>query len=76
VDLVRPFLHEEGSMRTRETLLTPSPDSRDLYQVRMTFSALNALGGRQEVVAVGGVQLAADSMPGSIRRRGADLRIA
>ncbi len=52
-DLVRPLLHDEGSMETHETRWSVEPDANGYHTVLMEYSAKNTAGGREKVVALG-----------------------
>ena len=65
-DLVRPMLQDEGSMETHETRFSGQPGPDGWHQVRMTFSAENAFGGRVKSIAVGRVRLPTNVEPNSL----------
>ena len=54
-NLVRPLLNDRGSMETHETRFSRTARSGGWHDVRMTYSAKNALGGRVTTVATGQV---------------------
>ena len=65
-DLVRPLLQDEASMETHETRFSGQPGPDGWHQVRMTFSARNAFGGRVKHFATGRVRLPNNTQPNSL----------